>query len=429
MTINPMTINTADAVRMRSELLGKINDSVHELNEQFILNPQELNTKTLRTLIGQLVETNRFLESQKQGLHDTWWTKHGDKMSLLFLGVMGLGGVLLTVTNIFQFTPSVFNTGTAQNCTSATTRVITSPNVSRTQILWAVIALLVNTVACKVFGNNCIIKRTLGQTNIFESQALQAITALIVLGIICQIAGGIGSVISDRKDKRELEIRQNLDSVMQMKQVGEEYLDRILAALEDYKNKPPEERDPEQIRKCIKEMKKMPKTGLARIKKEHVIPHMIEGLPDTNPLFVNYANLKRSTLRASKKETIGDVEAVFIRDETSPTESLDSSSMEGEQATAAQSMPAMLNFKAKRVLSPNQTFRKMWKNMESELGTKLKKIRIGEQYFNKEGIVIDREPISRSRSISETSFGNIPAEFETNVADLRIQMGDMVEMK
>jgi hypothetical protein len=374
--------NAAAAIRGRQELLDRINTSVQELNHQFVRNPDSINTEILKGLINQLVETNRYLEEHKQGIYPNWWRDHGDKASFAFLIVLGFGSLALITTNIFQFTPSLFNTDniTETNCSSRSISLLRriGPNVARQALRTAA-------------------------PDILASKTFQAVLALFILGVACQIIGGIGSFYADRKNKKENEINQNLANLMQLRQVGEENLANILKILEKFKTLPQEERDTGMITACVKQIKKMPKDGLVKIKKENLVPHMIEDLPHENPLFIDYALLKRSLPSAHDR-----VRNTDSADETPPTDSTESS-IDGEQISAIKSMPILQKTK---FIDPLKRYKQLWTTVEGHLGFHIKRLRVGENLLHKNGTATAAEAELVVEEMQERS--DIRIQFEDN---------------
>ncbi len=385
---NAVTLATIDSgIRTRFELLDKINKSIHELNEQFIANPSEINIITLRKLIRELVEINRFLEQQKIGLNNTWWTKHGNKVSPIFIGMLGIGSLMLIIINIFQYIPSAFDT------TSPTQQPSTD-------------------------GSSTCPPCQQGSSNPFDSRTLQAITAIFVIGVIFQVVGGVGSFFADRKDKKEQEIKDNLAS---LKPLGEEYLDKILEAMEIYKKKPNDQKDSADIQKCVKIIKKIPKDGgLARIEKKNLVPHMIEDLPPSHPLFTYYDDLKKTTLQDNDSDSAIADNGLNKEDSGSLTNDFEEVPI-GENATSIMSLPTIGMLKRRGSMPIQRRRRHLFSQMEDALGFDLKAIRIGEKCLQHNGTITEAqpEPIPLLSDLESDSYAaNIDKQFTDVIVEL-----------
>ena len=359
MNNNNLTIRDTEKVRL--ELKDKINESVHELNEQFISNPNSVNTETLKELIKQRLQMNKTFDQQRSQLDKTCWNKNGSKIILLAYGTFGLGVLMCTVTNIFQFIPSVFNTDNSSPSTTTSIGSVTSlPSSS-------------------------------SPSNPFDSRALQAILGIFITGVLLQIVGGMGSYFAQKKDQDEKQLRQELENVKPLNEIYLFKILEILEILETYKAKPREERDPALIQQCVKKIKEIPKTGeLVRIEKKHLVPYMIENLPPNNPLFNCYNNLKNSTeetdtsLDTVETKTVG----LYKDDSGSIVNDMEEVSL-GETATAAASMPGLGLVKRKASLSEEQKRSWLYFKMEESLGFKINAIRINRLYLQNNGKILE----------------------------------------
>lgn len=342
MNVTDVNLIVHQGVQKHFELKGKINDFVRKLNDK----PDEIDPQLLRELISELVKTNRELEAQKQGVKKTCWNRKGEMITNTLTLFNVVGGIILVVITIFQLVPSYLD----------------SPSTNTTQPTCTPVS-----------------------PDIATSKALQAVVAFFILSAALVTIGGIGSYFAAKKNKKEKEIQNNLDRVMNVQQIGEECLYSFLKALEEFKSKPPEERNEVYIQKCIRAIDKIPKNGtIDKIKKENLVPHMIEQLPPDNPLFVNYAGLKESANEPVEE----DLEEVSF----------------GESSSATLSLPSLDGLKAKAVhlhrRFPHHQ-RQRWSLLENTLGVKLSKIKIDGKYLHKDGrienipleTVVDVDPI------------------------------------